>query len=272
MNNQIHTSLGLLESHNQHILVQLLPFVVDVLEELECTNCKFESTALPDPHQYLDQKEFAREINENWHCTFYVNGYFAFQYRLIHNIDNNEESRFIHKIAAQDDQLYFRMSGPFQEVNDWTEAKDAIRCRLRRLIQITIPLIEQTAETVKSTLGDFSIRYDNHDHDGITYRCTEGRHTFYLKVNHFGEVLRRDDTYLVGSKYFKVGEISGHHVFTPERMKQLMLQDAFLQVTYNDLIRKYKSIPHAEYRALELLFATYVLTDTAMERLYSEQR
>ncbi|MEF3309395.1 hypothetical protein PV433_10825 [Paenibacillus sp. GYB004] len=52
----------------------------------------------------------------------------------------------------------------------------------------------------------------------------------------------------------------------------MILQDAFLQVTYNALIRKYKSIPHAEYRALELLFATYVLTDTAMEWLYSEQR
>lgn len=58
MNNQIHTTLGLLESHNKHIQVQLLPFVVDVLEELECTNCKFEFMALPDPHQYLDQKEF----------------------------------------------------------------------------------------------------------------------------------------------------------------------------------------------------------------------
>lgn len=172
MNNQIHTTLGLLESHNKHIQVQLLPFVVDVLEELECTNCKFEFMALPDPHQYLDQKEFAREINENWHCTFNVYRYFAFQYRLIHNVGNNGEPRFIHKVAAQDDQLYFRMSGPFQEVNDW-----------------------------------FSIRYDNHD--GITYRCTEGKHTFYLKVNHFGEVLRRDDTYIVGIKYFKVGRRAG---------------------------------------------------------------
>ncbi|MEF3304183.1 hypothetical protein [Paenibacillus sp. GYB003] len=270
MYNHIRTSLELLELHNEHVQEQLLPFVVDVLEELECMNCKFESTALPDPHQYLDPKDFAREINENWHCSFFVNGYFAFQYQLTHNVEGKHP--FIHRIAARDDQLYFTMNGSFQEVNDWADAKDAIRCRLRRLMQITIPLIEQTAETVKSILGDFSIRYDNHDHTGIIYRCTEGKYTYFLKVNNYGEIFRREDACLTEYKYFKIGEIPDHHIFTPDRMKKLLHHDAFLQVTYNDLIRKYKSIPNAEYRALEILFATYVLTDSAMERLYSEQR
>jgi len=271
MNKLLNSVEAIRKFHNNHIQDHLIDLVSDEMEKLECTSCNIKCMDLPDPQIYPDIKSYAAFLNEEWHCMVSLNGYLAFKYAIRYEFKEDSTVPDVYFVVqGMEDKRYFEMYAAWQILNSWDQAKDAIKVRMDRLVNITIPVIQEAGVRISKTLGLSHINYVSHDDEYIVYAANYLDDLFTLKLNDIGEIFRYDDFSAQSDRYFKVGELDFFYLFTPRRMRIMMEQDSYLQFVYSDLVKRNNHVFEVELRTLEVLFNSNVLDDSAMGTQYAE--
>jgi len=270
MNILLESVTAIRDYHNNHIQNELLGLVADVMGKLGCISCHIECMGLPDPKIYPDVKSYTSYLNDEWHCTVSLNGYLAFKYAIRYEFKKDSTVPYVYFVVqGMEDKRYFEMYDTWQFLNNWNQAKDAIKVRMDRLVNITIPVIQEAGVKISKNLGLSNINYVSHDDVCIVYAASYLDDQFTLKMNDVGEIFRYDDFPTKTDRYFKVGELDCFYLFTPRRMRILMERDSYLQFVYSDLMKRNSHQFEVELRTLEVLFS-YVLEDSIMGYEYAK--
>ncbi|MBH5317364.1 hypothetical protein I6N90_05995 [Paenibacillus sp. GSMTC-2017] len=259
------SSASLQVALSTHIQDVMMPFVLDVLDNLGYTDIHFETSTLPNIS--LTLTEYIQQLNTSWKCTLFVNSQFAFEYGLFYEMNNGllKESYWI-KGKQEKCSLSTAILGT-QNLQPWSIMKESIHYRLVCHIEGTIPHIRYATRLLKVFFEHIEVRFIDLDHNYYYFRCSESsKNHFIVKICEIGSILRQDIKN--ADKYHYIGQLELFILFSATRMKMLIEQDHYLHAIYESKMNAYRNHYDAEYRTLELLFYSFVIKDAVMTAQY----